>query len=147
MNSRVWIGDSVPEFSCSSEETRSKTALTTVWRGWAAAGADTAGPETAAAAVSPEHEEMLASEEFDEVRNIVLSRCSMCHAREPLWEGIAAAPRGVHLESDEDILRQADQIYLQVVRSHAMPPGNITEVTAEERQQLATWYGAYVVTR
>ena len=103
--------------------------------------------ETAASAVSPEQDEMLASEEFDEVRSIVLSRCSMCHAREPLWEGIAAAPRGVHLESDQDILRQADQIYLQVVRSHAMPPGNVTEVTAEERRQLAAWYGTFAEAR
>ena len=103
--------------------------------------------DTAAAGESPEQREMLASEEFDEVRNIVLGRCSMCHAREPLWEGIAAPPRGVHLESDEDILRQADQIYLQVVRSHAMPPGNITEVTAGERQHLAAWYEAFAETR
>jgi uncharacterized membrane protein len=51
------------------------------------------------------------------------------------------APKGVLLESDADIVRQARAIELQAVRSRAMPPGNITEITAEERQVLAAWLG------
>ncbi len=34
-----------------------------------------------------------------EVDNVVLSRCSMCHAQEPLWEGMAAPPKGVMLDT------------------------------------------------
>ena len=33
----------------------------------------------------------------------------------------------------------AHEIALQAVQTHAMPPGNITEITPEERQVLAAW--------
>ncbi len=78
---------------------------------------------------------------FEEARDVVLTRCSMCHAREPLWAGLAVAPKGVLLESDADIVRQARAIQLQAVRSRAMPPGNVTQITLEERQVLAAWLG------
>ncbi len=35
---------------------------------------------------------------FAAVEEIVTSRCSMCHAGEPVWEGLATAPKGVRLE-------------------------------------------------
>ena len=44
---------------------------------------------------------------FAEVENIVLSRCSMCHAAEPFWEGIAAPPKGVRLDTPEMIRKHA----------------------------------------
>ncbi len=77
-----------------------------------------------------------------EVENIVLSRCSMCHAEEPLWEGIAAAPKGVLLDTMERIRQQAGPIHMQAVLSHAMPPGNITEIEPAERALLGAWYDA-----
>ena len=77
-----------------------------------------------------------------EVEFIVLSRCSMCHSQEPLWEGMAVAPKGVILETQEDIRRHATPIALQAVYTHAMPPGNITEMEEEERQLLAVWIDA-----
>jgi uncharacterized membrane protein len=84
------------------------------------------------------------AEEIDmaEVEFIVLSRCSMCHAQEPLWEGMAVAPKGVVLETQEEIRRQATPIALQAVYTDAMPPGNITEMEEEERQLLAVWIDA-----
>jgi uncharacterized membrane protein len=42
----------------------------------------------------------------------------------------------------ELIHQHARQIDLQAVRTHAMPPGNITEITPEERQTLAAWLDA-----
>ncbi|MQW87110.1 urate hydroxylase PuuD [Sinorhizobium saheli] len=83
---------------------------------------------------------VVASADFSKVRDTVLGRCSMCHAREPGWEGIIVPPRGVVLESDGDIVAHAREIYLQAGRSHAMPPANVTGVTEKERQLLATWY-------
>ncbi len=80
--------------------------------------------------------------EMAEVENVVLSRCSMCHAAEPLWEGITVAPKGVLLETPEQIRQQARTIETQVLRTHAMPPGNITEIEPEERQLLAAWIAA-----
>ncbi len=82
-----------------------------------------------------------ASPAFEEARDVVLSRCSMCHAREPLWAGLGVAPKGVLLEHDGDIVRQARAIELQAVRSRAMPPGNVTQITPEERRVLAVWLG------
>ncbi|AUX80202.1 urate hydroxylase PuuD [Sinorhizobium fredii] len=83
---------------------------------------------------------VVAAADFSKVRDTVLGRCSMCHAREPGWEGIVVPPKGVILESDGDIVEHAREIYLQAGRSHAMPPANVTGVTEEERQLLATWY-------
>ncbi len=85
-------------------------------------------------------EAVAASPDFSKVRDTVLGRCSMCHAREPGWEGIIVPPKGVVLETDDDIVAHAREIYLQAGRSHAMPPANVTGVTEEERQLLAAWY-------
>jgi uncharacterized membrane protein len=83
-----------------------------------------------------------ASVHFPAVRDTVLSRCSMCHTAEPAWEGIYQAPKGVVLDSDETIGENAREIYLQAGRSHAMPPGNVTEITPEERALIAAWFEA-----
>ncbi|CTQ32270.1 urate hydroxylase PuuD [Jannaschia rubra] len=80
------------------------------------------------------------AEGFADVENIVLGRCSMCHAREPNWDGILWAPKGVHLETPADIAREARQIYLQAGVSHAMPPANLTEISPEERARIVAWF-------
>lgn len=72
---------------------------------------------------------------------IVQSRCSMCHAAEPAWEGIGIAPKGVLLDTPEHIQHFAPAIRMQAVLTHAMPPNNLTEITAEERAALARWLG------
>jgi uncharacterized membrane protein len=76
---------------------------------------------------------------FAAVEEIVTSRCSMCHAAKPVWTGIPAAPKGVLLDDPARIHAQARLIDLFVVRSDAMPPGNVTEMSLEERTQLAAW--------
>ncbi|MFG1376153.1 urate hydroxylase PuuD [Xanthobacter autotrophicus] len=75
----------------------------------------------------------------DEVQNIVMGRCSMCHAAEPLYEGIAIAPRGVLLDTPEHIARNRDLIVVQAGLTHAMPPNNITELSQEDRAVLKAW--------
>jgi uncharacterized membrane protein len=91
-----------------------------------------AGPRTAAgAAAGPVR--------FATVEEIVTSRCSMCHAAEPVWAGIGAPPKGVMLDTPGRIHAQVRLIDLFAVRSDAMPPGNVTEMSAEERTQLAAW--------
>jgi uncharacterized membrane protein len=79
---------------------------------------------------------------FADVSNIVMSRCAMCHAAEPVWAGLAAPPKGVLLDTDEHIRLQAPLIAAAAVRSDAMPPGNITEMTPDERLTLASWLAA-----
>jgi len=80
-----------------------------------------------------------AAHPYAQVEEIVLSRCSMCHAAEPVWDGIATAPKGVLLDSSEHIQRNARLIAKNAAWSSAMPPGNITEITREERAVLASW--------
>ena len=77
---------------------------------------------------------------FEEVHDIVTGRCSMCHAREPVWDGIRWAPKGVLLETEGDIAREARQIYLQAGVTHAMPPGNVTDLPEEDRAKIVRWY-------
>jgi uncharacterized membrane protein len=72
----------------------------------------------------------------------IQSRCSMCHAAEPVWAGIAAAPKGVRLDTPEAIARQAEAIRVQSVMTRAMPPGNLTGMTSEERRAVAEWLAA-----
>ena len=72
---------------------------------------------------------------------MVTSRCAMCHADEPVWEGISEAPKGVQLDTPEHIAAFAPAIRMQAVLTHAMPPNNLTEITPEERETLARWLG------
>jgi uncharacterized membrane protein len=74
--------------------------------------------------------------------NIILSRCSMCHMDAPVWPGVNAAPKGVLLDDPGNIQRHASLIEINAVRSHAMPPGNMTQITDQERQILAAWIAA-----
>ncbi len=84
------------------------------------------------------------SSQFEEARDTVQGRCSMCHAAEPVWEGIIAPPNGVLLETDAQIARHAREIYLQAGRSHAMPPANVTGLEKSERKLLVQWYQSVI---
>lgn len=90
--------------------------------------------------LSPRQQTFVDNGHFEAVRDVVQGRCSMCHAAEPVWEGIARAPKNVKLETDGEIAAHAHEIYIQAGRSHAMPPGNITEISPEERKLLVAWY-------
>jgi len=79
---------------------------------------------------------------FEDVTNVVLGRCSMCHAREPFYDGIRRAPNGIHLETPADVARSARQIYLQSGVTHAMPPANVSWMEESERATIVRWYRA-----
>ncbi len=78
---------------------------------------------------------------FAEVQAIVAARCVSCHAARPTQEGFAAAPKGVMLETPQQMRRWAASTRQQV-QTEAMPPGNLTEITAEERAKLLAWVAA-----
>src|ERR1700747_1171058 len=75
------------------------------WWTWAAAAAgmaaiawlSAAGPRAALTGAAP------AAVDVAAVDDIVLSRCSMCHAEQPVWAGIPAAPGGVMFDAPERI--------------------------------------------
>ena len=81
-------------------------------------------------------------ERFEAVTEIVAGRCSMCHSEEPFWDGIAAAPGGVLLETPLQVAGHAREIYLQSAISHAMPPANITYMDPGERALIKAWFEA-----
>ena len=95
-----------------------------------------AGPRTVTIGALPP------TPKFADVGAIVMSRCAMCHAAEPVWAGLAAPPKGVLLDTDEHVRLHAPLIAAAAVRSDAMPPGNITEMTPDERLTLASWLAA-----
>ena len=76
---------------------------------------------------------------FANVEEIVLSRCSMCHAAEPVWASIVTAPRGILLDDAAHIKRNARLIGRNAAWANAMPPGNVTEMTPDERAVVAAW--------
>jgi uncharacterized membrane protein len=81
-----------------------------------------------------------ANAHFGAARDVVQARCSMCHAAEPVYEGVHFTPKTVKLETDAEIASHAREIYIQAGRSHAMPPGNVTFISPEERKLLVAWY-------
>ena len=99
------------------------------------------GPDEAAERPLTEQQQQLASAAgFEDVVITVQGRCSMCHATEPGWEGIAVAPKNVRLETENDILTHAKAIFLQAGVTHAMPPANVSYMEPEERQLIVSWY-------
>ena len=79
------------------------------------------------------------AEGFDAAYDAVISNCSMCHAREPVWQGLQWPPKGVLLETKSDVVRHAPQIYMQAGLSHAMPPPSAVQMDDEARRQIVAW--------
>jgi uncharacterized membrane protein len=96
--------------------------------------------EEPVASLPPAVQRFALAPQFDEVHGIVLGRCSMCHAAQPVWPGLYWAPKGVRLETEAEIARAAQAIYLQAARSHAMPPANIVWMEDDERALIRAWY-------
>ena len=86
------------------------------------------------------YEEKFASAaSFEDAYDTVVGNCSMCHAREPVWEGMLWAPKGVYLETPGDVARHASEIYLHAGVSHAMPPPNAIQMDLEARATIIAW--------
>ena len=76
---------------------------------------------------------------FATARAIVEARCVTCHAERPTNPAFAAAPQGVHLDSPPEIRANAKRILHWAVQTRAMPLGNVTAITDEERRMLGGW--------
>ncbi len=77
---------------------------------------------------------------LSEVRAVVNARCVSCHSSAPTHPAFPAAPLGVMLDNDEQILAEAERIHLQTVVTRVMPIGNLTAMTDQERQIIDQWY-------
>ena len=76
---------------------------------------------------------------FAEVRPIIVERCAVCHAERPSFAGFQQPPAGVMLDTPERIRAAAPRIQQQAVSTQAMPLGNLTHMTDEERTRVARW--------
>ena len=90
--------------------------------------------------LTPGQQKFATAEGFQDVHDIVLGRCSMCHAKEPFYDGILWAPKGVMLETEGQIAARAKEIFLHAGITNAMPPANVSFMEAEEREKIALWY-------
>ncbi len=107
-----------------------------VWLSWPPAYAF---PEEEAA-MAPAAQRYAQAAGFQAVHDIVLGRCSMCHAAEPYFGDLRWPPKGVMLETPGQIAAQARAIYLQAGASHAMPPANISYMEPAERATIVAWF-------
>jgi len=94
----------------------------------------------AAALMAPKRQVAEGKVAFADVMRVMDARCAACHAEKPVFQGIAEAPKGVLLDTQARVRAQAARIHQQAVLSRAMPPGNLTGITEEERQLLERWY-------
>jgi uncharacterized membrane protein len=78
------------------------------------------------------------------IRPVIESRCATCHSQNPTHIAFPAAPSGVMLDTDEQIVAEALRIHQQTVVLEAMPIGNLTEISAEERALIDAWYQGQV---
>jgi uncharacterized membrane protein len=75
---------------------------------------------------------------FARIQAIVAQRCTSCHSVNPTQSGFAAAPNGLLLDTPERILAHTEQMRQQIA-TRAMPLGNITGITEEERTEMLSW--------
>src|SRR6266404_3936385 len=75
---------------------------------------------------------------FARIQAIVAQRCISCHSANPTQSGFTAAPNGLLLDTPERILAHTEQMRQQIA-TRAMPLGNVTGITEEERTEMLTW--------
>jgi uncharacterized membrane protein len=69
---------------------------------------------------------------FAQVQSVIAERCATCHSG-------SSAPLGVRFETRAQIEARVDDIERMAVLTRAMPPGNATGMTDDERALLAAW--------
>lgn len=95
------------------------------------------------AAKSAAQSQTLASaSDFARVQSVIAQRCVSCHAAQPTQEGFASAPAGIMLHTPALLRQHAAKVYRQAVQLKAMPIGNLTHITDEERAIIGAWYEA-----
>jgi len=91
------------------------------------------------ASVGEQQEGTATHSAFNKVSSVIEERCTVCHSAKPTSSLFSAAPAGVMFDTPEQIQQMAAKIHAQTVASQIMPLGNITQMTQEERDLLASW--------
>ncbi len=95
-----------------------------------------------AIAPSPSATSAASSATFARVQPIIQERCTVCHAEKPTFAGFQQPPGGLLLDTPERIKAAAQRIHQQTIATPAMPIGNLTKMTDEERRLLGAWLAA-----
>jgi uncharacterized membrane protein len=103
-------------------------------RAWWIPAVAAAGVVALAVWLQPEETSPAAGEtvSFEQAQVVIRARCVPCHSG-------ASAPLGIRLETRAEIDARADDIERQAVQTRAMPPGNATGITEDERALLGAW--------
>jgi len=109
---------------------------------WAIPVSAAVGAAALAIAIAPAKPQAGGAVSFARVQAIVGERCATCHAEKPTQEGFTTAPKDVKLDTPERIAANAQKIYEQAVATKAMPIGNLTGMTEDERATLGAWVAA-----
>ncbi|NNT95117.1 urate hydroxylase PuuD [Stutzerimonas nitrititolerans] len=91
------------------------------------------------ASISEQNSGTASHSAFNKVSSVIEERCTVCHSAQPTSPLFSAAPAGVMFDTPEQIQQMAAKIHAQTVASQIMPLGNITQMTQEERDLLASW--------
>ncbi len=75
---------------------------------------------------------------YPRMQQIIDLRCVMCHATKPTFPGFPAPPKGLILETEEQLRAKLPLIETQVA-TRVMPIGNLTQMTDTERAELLGW--------
>jgi uncharacterized membrane protein len=70
---------------------------------------------------------------------ITAKHCVACHSQHPSHPAFKEPPKNVALDTIPEMRRFAQQIYMQTVQNRAMPLGNQTGMTEDEREALGRW--------
>ena len=73
------------------------------------------------------------------MRSIVDARCIACHATQPKHEGFAQPPKGIVLETNDQVAANAAKI-AETVGNRYMLIGNLTQMTHHEPAIVSAWY-------
>ncbi len=82
---------------------------------------------------------------YSQIHPIVQARCLACHGVHPTDDIFTEPPKGLILETEEQMLKVIPQLYQQVVVAKTMPLINKTKITDEERAILASWISQHQV--
>jgi uncharacterized membrane protein len=76
--------------------------------------------------------------ELADVQKILSQRCVPCHALRPTQAGFSAAPNGLVLETMAQVMAHLPEVQQQL-STRAMPLGNLTAMTQDERATMLLW--------
>ena len=81
-----------------------------------------------------------AAVDIGQVQKVVTAHCVQCHAAKPSLMPTPA--KGILLDTPDQIRTHAQAVYQQVVVTKAMPLGNMTNITDDERAVIGKWFEA-----